>query len=72
MIYYNTQYTVTTKLKCEQVKGYELKDILTTDIWERASPHFYTRSTRDEVDVIVYDMMETEEPNVCLRHLQNQ
>lgn len=32
MIYYNTQYMVTTKLKCEQVKGYELKDILTTDI----------------------------------------
>lgn len=32
MIYYNMQYTVTTKLKFEQVKGCEFKYILAADI----------------------------------------
>lgn len=52
MIYYNMQCMVTTKLKCEQVKCYELKDILTTDILRRAPHHFHPRSTRDHADLI--------------------
>lgn len=41
------QYTVTTKLKFEQVKGCELKYILAADILERAPHHLHPRSIGD-------------------------